>query len=246
MGAGMNYISLFAGIGGFDLGFKRAGMKCTGQAEIDKAASALLARQFPDVKNYGDVRNVRRDTIIEPIDLVCGGFPCQDVSIAGRRAGLAGERSGLWSEFARVIDEFEPRWVVIENVPGLLSSNRGRDFASIIQWLADRGYCVAWRVLDAQYFGLAQRRKRVFIVGSFGSGHTAHVLFEPESLSRYSAPGREAGQDIAHALTASATASGRLDPSGETFVTGTLAASGAGLFVEWIGRRIMQAERESA
>lgn len=205
----MKFGSLFSGIGGFDLGFERAGMQCVWQCEIDKKASDVLKKYWKHIPNLGDVRNVRKETV-EPVDLICGGFPCQDVSIAGKRKGLAGERSGLWFEFARVIDELEPKWVVIENVPGLLSSNGGRDFATIIQWLAKRGYGVAWRVLDAQYFGVPQRRRRVFIIGSFGSSCSSKVLFEQESLRRYTETRKKAQEKT-------------------TRVAGTLAASGAGL-----------------
>jgi len=171
--------SLFTGIAGFDLGFEQAGIETVWQAEQDKHCLELLETKFPKAKRYTDVREI--DATAARVDIITGGFPCQDVSLAGKRAGLAGERSGLWFEFARIIDELEPGWVVIENVPGLLSSNKGRDFAVIVQWLAERGYGVAWRVLDAQYFGVAQRRRRVFIVGSFGNGRAAEVLFEPES-----------------------------------------------------------------
>ena len=194
----MRFISLFSGIGGFDLGFQRAGMECAGMVEIDKPCQEVLRRQFPGVPIYDDVREVGKKTHERgSIDLICGGFPCQDVSVAGKRAGIAGERSGLWYEFARIIDEIEPAWVVIENVPGLLSSNKGRDFAVILQWLAQRGYGVAWRVLDAQYFGVAQRRRRVFVVASFGDGRAAEVLFEREGGPGVTQPRREAGEDVA-------------------------------------------------
>jgi len=188
----MKYISLFSGIGGLDLGFDRAGMECVAQVEIEKNCLQLLGQKFPAAERFNDVKEFRNYG--RSIDLICGGFPCQDLSIAGRRAGLAGERSGLWFEFARVIDELEPRWVVIENVPGLLSSNGGADFAVILRWLVKRGYGVCWRILDAQYFGLAQRRRRVFVVASFGSGRAAQVLFESEGLPGDTPPSREAGQ----------------------------------------------------
>ena len=175
------------------------------QCEIDNPASDVLKKHWPNVPNIGDVRNVRKENT-GSIDLICGGFPCQDVSIAGKRAGLAGERSGLWFEFARVIDDIEPEWVVIENVPGLLSSNRGQDFAVILRWLVERGYGVSWRILDAQYFGVPQRRRRVFIVASFGSGRSAEVLFERESSPWDTPPSREAGQGIASTLRAGAGA----------------------------------------
>jgi DNA (cytosine-5)-methyltransferase 1 len=188
----MNVLSLFSGIGGFDLGFERAGMTVVGVCEIDKHAQKILQRHFPAAVLHTDVRKVSYER--GTIDVVCGGFPCQDISVAGKRAGLAGERSGLWFEFARIIDETQPAWVVIENVPGLFSSARGADFAEIIQWLDERGYGVAWRVLDAQGFGLAQRRKRVFIVASFGSPRCAKVLFESESGERHHQPSRTKGK----------------------------------------------------
>jgi DNA (cytosine-5)-methyltransferase 1 len=178
----MKFGSLFSGVGGFDLGFERAGMECSWQCEIDKHATTVLEKQWSKVKRYADVREIGKRNL-EPIELICGGFPCQDLSVAGKRKGLAGERSGLWWGFARIIDELEPKWVVAENVPGLLSSNKGKDFAFILRWLVERGYGVSWRILDSQYFGVPQRRKRVFIVGSFRSGGSAEVLFEQESLS---------------------------------------------------------------
>jgi DNA (cytosine-5)-methyltransferase 1 len=196
--AALKSLSLFSGIGGFDLGFQRAGIECVAVCEIDRNAQSILRRHFPKAELFDDVRKVCKATHErKSIDIICGGFPCQDVSIAGKRAGLAGERSGLWFEFARVIDELEPQWVVIENVPGLLSSNGGRDFAVIIRWLAQRGYGVAWRVLDAQYFGVPQQRRRVFVIGSFGDGRAAEILFEQEGSCGDTPPSREAEKDVA-------------------------------------------------
>lgn len=194
----MRVLSLFSGIGGFDLGFERAGMSVIGMCEIDKYAQKILTRQFPSATLHTDVRKVSYER--GAVDLICGGFPCQDLSVAGKRRGLAGNRSGLWHEFARIIDEAEPAWVVVENVPGLFSSNDGRDFAVIVDWLAQRGYGVGWRVLDAQGFGLAQRRKRVFIVASFRNPRGCTVLLEPESVRRDSAQSRQAGQGRARAV----------------------------------------------
>ena len=160
----MKSVSLFSGIGGFDLGFQRAGIECVAVCEIDKNAQSVLLRRFPEAKLFDDVRKVGKETHErKSIDIVCGGFPCQDVSIAGKRAGIAGERSGLWFEFARVIDELEPQWVVIENVPGLLSSNKGKDIQVIIDYLTQIGYTCDIDIKDAQEFGVAQRRRRVFL-----------------------------------------------------------------------------------
>jgi len=196
----MKFGSLFTGVGGFDLGFERAGMKCLWQVEFDKNCQSVLRKHWSETELFDDVRTVGKHNL-KPVDVICGGFPCQDVSIAGKRAGLAGERSGLWSEFARIIDELEPKWVVVENVPGLLSSNKGRDFATVIRWLAERGYGVAWRILDSQYFGVAQRRRRVFIVGSFGNGRAAEILFEREGVRWNTEKGRKTGEGVASTFT---------------------------------------------
>lgn len=219
--------SLFAGIGGFDLACERAGMQCAWQVEIDPFCQRVLAHHWPDVPRYEDVRTVGKAEL-EPVDLVCGGFPCQDLSVAGRRAGLAGERSGLFHEFMRIVAELAPRWVLLENVPGLLSSNGGRDMGTVLWHLSELGYGWAYRVLDAQYFGVAQRRRRVFIVGHVGnSGCAAEILFEPESCSGDSPPRRKAGQDIAYTIAAGAGGSkfGSGRDGQDTFVAGALAAT---------------------
>jgi len=198
----MKFGSLFTGVGGFDLGFERAGMTCAWQCEIDKHAIEVLEQHWPEVKRYDDVRELGKGNA-EPTDIICGGFPCQDLSIAGKREGLAGERSGLWWEFARIIDELEPKWVVAENVPGLLSSNGGRDFALILQWLVKRGFGVCWRILDSKYVGVAQRRRRVFIVASFGNGRCAEVLFERESVPGNTKTRRKEGEEVADTTVSS-------------------------------------------
>lgn len=197
----MNFGSLFSGIGGFDLGFEQAGLSCQWQVEIDADCSRALERHWPEVTRYKDVRDVRE---LEPVDVICGGFPCQDLSVAGKRAGLAGERSGLWFEFLRIIELNRPRWLVIENVPGLLSSDEGRDFAVILRGLVECGYCLAWRVLDAQFFRVAQRRRRVFIVGSLGDGSCAEILFESESVSWNPPTRREARTGVARTISGGA------------------------------------------
>jgi DNA (cytosine-5)-methyltransferase 1 len=225
--------SLFTGIGGFDLGFERAGLQLAWQVEIDGQCNTILAYHCPDATRFGDVRDVGRHEL-KTVDVICGGFPCQDLSIAGKREGLAGKRSRLWFEFHRIVAEIRPRWVVIENVDGLLSSGpkypndstitrKGVDFAIILAGLVGwiptipdggwrnsgfaRGrpgyYNVAWRVLDAQYFGVAQRRRRVFIVGSLGDGSCAEILFESKSRAWDPSPSRAAGQNVAAPVKAS-------------------------------------------
>lgn len=196
----MNFGSLFTGVGGFDLGFERAGFECAWQVELDSHCLEVLAEHYPEVERYTDVRTVGKHNL-KPVELICGGFPCQDLSVAGKRAGFDGERSSLWFEFERIIDEMQPKWVVIENVPGLLSSKQGRDFGFILNALDDRGYGVAWRVLDSQNFGVAQRRRRVFIVGSLGDASCAEVLFESEGVPRDIEKGGEEGKNVAATLT---------------------------------------------
>jgi len=221
----MKFGSLFSGIGGFDLGFEQAGMQCAWQCEIDKHARSVLATHWPGVPCIEDVRDVRRDTVAA-VDLICGGFPCQDLSVAGKRAGLAGERSGLWFEFHRVLADLRPQWVVVENVPGLLSSHRGADFAIVLRGLVELRYGVSWRILDAQYFGVAQRRRRVFIVGSLGDGRSAEILFEREGLFGHPPARRAQGQSVTPSVGAQPPSrrNGGSDPTTGTMIAGTLAA----------------------
>ncbi len=217
-------VSLFAGIGGFDLGLERAGFEVVRQVEIDHFCLRVLEKHWPLVDRGTDIRKEVPETYAErygTIDLICGGFPCQDLSVAGKRAGLAGERSGLFYELLRVADSNPASWVLAENVPGLLSSAGGADFATVLGELSgffpevptdgwrNSGVCsgpkgtVAWRVLDAQYFGVAQRRRRVFIVRSPATarGSAFEVLFEPDCVSGDPPPSREKGQRLARTLT---------------------------------------------
>jgi site-specific DNA-cytosine methylase len=186
-------VSLFAGIGGFDLAMQRAGIEVVATVEWDKHAQSVLTRRFPDTKLYGDITGVTGEQLInagfDPANgIITGGFPCQDLSVAGRRAGLTGSRSGLFWEICRLLDETKAQNFILENVPGLLSSNEGRDMGTVIRALEERGYSVAWRVLDAQHFGVAQRRRRVFIIGHLGNDwrSLAEILAIGESSSRYS------------------------------------------------------------
>ena len=186
-------VSLFAGIGGFDLAMERAGINVVATVEWDKHAQSVLARRFPNTKLYGDITGVTGEQLIsagfDPANgIITGGFPCQDLSVAGRRAGLIGSRSGLFWEICRLLDETKAQSFILENVPGLLSSNEGRDMGTVIRALEERGYSIAWRVLDAQHFGVAQRRRRVFIVGHLGNDWRtpAEILAIAESSARHS------------------------------------------------------------
>lgn len=180
--------STFSGVGGIDLGFHAAGIPTRLLCEYDKHAASVLARRFPGVPIHPDVTELTADDLaaaglVPERTILAGGFPCQDLSIAGARRGMGeGTRSGLYWHLDRLMAEFRPAWVVFENVPGLLSSNGGRDMGAVLGSLADRGYGFAYRVLDAQYFGVPQRRSRVVIVGRLGDSGAApaQVLLEPE------------------------------------------------------------------
>lgn len=204
--------SLFAGVGGFDLGLERAGMTPAWQVELDGRCRQVLAYHWPAVERHADVEEVTGDRL-PAVDVLCGGFPCTDISVAGRRAGLDGDQSRLWWEFHRLIHELAPLWVLVENTPGLLSSNDGADMGAVIGALADLGYGYAWRVLDAQHFGLAQRRRRLFIVGRAGAdgAGAAQVLLEPESGGRRAPPGGETFTDVAGTLGAGTAGGGWAD-----------------------------------
>ncbi len=153
--------STFTGIGGADLGFEWAGFDIKWQCEYDSWKQEVLRAHWPDVPLYADITTMND---APSVDVMLGGFPCQDLSVAGKRKGFGGERSVLAFEFLRVAELVQPRWIVLENVPGLLSSNGGRDFARLVDEVVGCGYGVAWRILDARYFGVPQRRRRVFIV----------------------------------------------------------------------------------
>jgi len=175
----MKVSSFFSGIGGFDLGFERAGMEIVFQCEINDFCRQVLKKHWPEVKLVEDINLLSPDDIPES-DLWCSGFPCQDLSLAnqGKRKGLNGKRSGLFFKFAELISKRKPRWVVIENVPGFLNSEKGKDFQILLTKMDELGYGIAWRILDAKYFGTPQRRRRVFIVASLGNLLSAEVLFE--------------------------------------------------------------------
>jgi len=153
--------STFTGVGGADIGFEQAGFTISWQCELDAWKRTILASHWPDVQIFDDIT-----TMLDPppVDILIGGFPCQDLSVAGQRKGFTGERSVLAFEFLRLAESIRPRWLVLENVPGLLSSSGGADFARLIDEVVACGFGVAWRILDARFFSVPQRRRRVFIV----------------------------------------------------------------------------------
>lgn len=177
----IKYFSTFSGIGGFELGIENAAAElglateCVGFSEVDKFAISVYQRHSPNTRNYGDITRINTDELPD-FDLLVGGFPCQDVSIIGKRAGLAGERTGLFYELTIILSAKQPRYFVFENVKGLLSSNKREDFSKILQVLDELGYSVQWGVLDAQYFRSPQHRERVVIVGFLRSKCRAKVL----------------------------------------------------------------------
>jgi DNA (cytosine-5)-methyltransferase 1 len=176
--------------------------------EIDPYRRQVLERHWPGVERHADITTTD-PADLSPVDVLCGGFPCQDLSVAGTRAGLAGERSGLFFQFARFASVLRPRWILVENVPGLLSSNSGRDFLTVVDTLAKLGYGLQWRILDSQHFGVPQRRRRVYIAGHLGGYCPPEILFEPESLSGDTSEGCEAGSEVAPALRERADNSSR-------------------------------------
>ena len=161
----MKFISLFAGIGGFDLGLERAGMTCVGQVEIDPYCNRVLAKHWPDVPRWRDITQLDGKDLPE-CDLMCGGFPCQDISSAGTKAGIDGEQSGLWSEYVRLIRGVRPRYVIVENVADMLI--RGLD--RVLGDLAECGYDTEWVCIPAGLLGAVHRRSRLFVVGYANEG----------------------------------------------------------------------------
>ena len=206
----LNAVSLFAGIGGFDLALERNGIKVIAAVEIDKNARKVLEKQFPNTKLFNDVNEVTGEQLINAgfnpkNGIITGGFPCQDLSVAGKRAGLAGNRSGLFWQICRLLEETKSKYFILENVPGLLSSNDGRDMATVISALVKLGYGVGYRILDAQYFGVPQRRRRIFIVGCLGDdGSTpAKILSILEGRTGYLEASKQKRKDIATATSTS-------------------------------------------
>jgi DNA-cytosine methyltransferase len=213
----MKFISVCSGIEAASVAWKPLGWEAVAFSEIEPFPCAVLAHHYPTVPNYGDMTKFE-DWPDHAIDLLCGGTPCQSFSVAGLRKGLDDPRGNLMLTFGAIAAKYRPQWLVWENVPGVLSSNGGWDFGSFLGMLGQLGYGFAYRVLDAQYFGVAQRRRRVFVVGCLGDWRSAAaVLFERHSLQGHFAPRREAGKGTAHATAPCLTSSGRgVERTGDT------------------------------
>jgi len=197
----MRYLSVCSGIEAATAAWHQLGWTPEAYSEIEKFPAAVLAHHYPQTPNLGDMTNYKEWNIGD-IDLLVGGTPCQSFSVAGLRKGLDDPRGNLALVYLGIAERFHPRWLLWENVPGVLSSSGGRDFGSFLGAMAQLGYGFAYRVLDAQYFGVPQRRRRVFVVGHLGSWQrAAAVLFESHSLQGHPAPSREKGQGFT-ALTA--------------------------------------------
>ena len=180
----MKVFSCFSGIEAASVAFKPLGFQMVGFSEVDKFCSELLKQKFPNIKNYGDITKHREWKLPRSIDFLCGGPPCQSFSLAGLRKGMEDARGNLSLEYLSFLKQTQPRWILMENVFGILSSNKGRDFGTILASLAKLGYGFAYCVLDAQNFGVPQRRRRVFVVGHINGDwrRPAQVLFNAKSL----------------------------------------------------------------
>lgn len=208
----MRYISIFSGIEAATLAWEPLGWEPVAFAEIEPFPSAVLAERWPNVPNLGDVTKVDWSPYRGTVDVLVGGSPCQSFSVAGKRAGLMDSRGQLMLEYVRAVAETQPRFFIWENVPGVLSQDRGRAFGTLLREMDELGYGLAWRTLDAQFFGVAQRRRRVFLVGCLGSGGgAAAVLFEPESVSGNTQTSKEKREALAADAPHCAGSSGGCD-----------------------------------
>ena len=201
----MKFLSQCSGIEAASMAWNPIGWEAVGFSEIEPFPCAVLKHHYPEVPNFGDMTKFM-EWPDATINVLCGGTPCQSFSVAGLRKGLDDPRGNLMLTFLATAKRYRPSWVVWENVPGVLSSNGGRDFGTFLGGLAECGYGFAYRVLDAQYFGLAQRRKRVFVVGYIGDWHrAAAVLFEQHSLQGHPAPRRKSREEVAPTIRSGAS-----------------------------------------
>lgn len=205
---GFRYVSIFSGVEAATLAWEPLGWEPVAFSEIEPFPCAVLAERWPDVPNLGDITKIDwKEEIDGAIDLVVGGSPCQSFSVAGKREGLKGA-SGLMFEYIRCVQELRPRWFLWENVPGALTSEDGGAFGQLLREMDELGYSLAWRVLDAQFFRVAQRRRRLFLVGHLGAESPAEVLFEPDCLSGNPQSSREKRKELARRAGRSAACAG--------------------------------------
>ena len=197
----MAYLSVCSGIEAVSVAWEPLGFKPIGFSEIEKFPCELLRQKYPDIKNYGDITQYEKWNAGQ-FDILVGGTPCQSFSIAGKRGGTADERGALMYAYLGIAETYRPRWVIWENVPGVLSSNSGYDFTSFLAGLEECGYGWAYRVLDAQYFGVPQRRRRVFVIGHIDNRTdlAAEVLFEPQGVCGNIAAGSETQKETTVAI----------------------------------------------
>ena len=206
----MRYLSVCSGIEAATVAWHPLGWQAAAYSEIEAFPRAVLTHHYPKVPLHGDFTTIKGNEY-GAVDLLVGGTPCQSFSVAGLRKGLDDPRGNLMLEYGALAKRLGAKWLVWENVPGVLSSNKGRDFASFLGMLAELGYGFAYRVLDAQHFGVPQRRRRVFVVACLGDWRAAAaVLFERHSLSGYPAPSRESGQNVTGTISSRTTGGGGL------------------------------------
>ena len=206
----MKYGSVCSGVEAATVAWHPLGWEPQWFSEIEKFPSAVLAHHYPDTPNHGDMTQFKEWPNDRSIDLLVGGTPCQSFSVAGLRKGLDDPCGNLMLTYLAIAAQYRPKWLVWENVPGVLSSNRGRDFGSFLGALAELGYGFSWRTLDAQFYGVPQRRRRVFVVGCAGDWRrAAAVLFERHSLQGHPAPSRKARQETARTIAARSFDSGQ-------------------------------------
>ena len=206
----MRYLSVCSGIEAASVAWDHLGWEPVAFSEIDKFPSAVLSQRFPGVPNLGNMEDYKEWDIVA-IDVLVGGTPCQSFSVAGLRKGMSDPRGNLALVYCRILERFRPKWFVWENVPGVLSSAGGRDFGSFLGAVAELGYGFSYRVLDAQFFGVPQRRRRVFVVGCLGDWRRpAAVLFEPESMRGDTAKGKSKKKDVTGTLSSRTTGGGGL------------------------------------
>ena len=206
----MKYLSLFSGIEAASVAWQPLDWECVGVAEIDPFACEVLKQRLPNVPNLGDITKITTEQLNDlkkthsNIDILIGGSPCQSFSVAGLRKGLNDPRGNLMLEYIRVVATVRPTYFIWENVPGVLTSNNGKDFGTLLQAMEELGYQLCWRTLDSKNFGVPQRRRRVFLVGSTrNEKHPFEILFESESLQGDNSESRETRQDNTPKTTAS-------------------------------------------